>query len=49
MIDTGIGRDHPSTDGHAYLAERVAESLARMSAPTDVVADAPLDEEIAGP
>ncbi|MCW3493902.1 SGNH/GDSL hydrolase family protein [Microbacterium sp. SSM24] len=50
VIDTGpIGRDHPSTDGHAYLAERVAESLARMAAPTDVVADAPLDEEIVAP
>ena len=40
VIDTGIGRDHPSTDGHAYLATRLAEALAtlerghRMSPPT---------------
>lgn len=42
VIDTSdIGRDHPSTEGHTYLAERVAEALARIAAPTDVVADAP--------
>lgn len=50
VIDSGpIGRDHPSTDGHAYLATRVAEALERMSEPTDVVADAPLDEELVTP
>lgn len=50
VIDTGpIGRDHPSTDGHAYLAERVADSLSRTFAETDVVADAPLDEEVVTP
>jgi lysophospholipase L1-like esterase len=50
VIDTGpIGRDHPSTDGHAYLASRVAEALDRMSEPADIVADAPLDEELVGP
>lgn len=50
VIDTGpIGRDHPSTDGHAYLAERVAEALDRMTAPTEVVADAPLHEETVTP
>lgn len=43
VIDTGPdGRDHPSTAGHAYLAERVAEAIDRMTEGTDVVADAPL-------
>lgn len=42
VIDTSdIGRDHPSTGGHAYLAERVADALARLSAPSEVVADGP--------
>jgi lysophospholipase L1-like esterase len=27
VIDTGIGRNHPTTAGHAYLAERVAAAL----------------------
>nr|BFF10807.1 hypothetical protein GCM10025699_21100 [Microbacterium flavescens] len=50
IIDTGeIGRDHPSTAGHAYLAERVAAAIAAMSEATDVVADAPLDEDIVAP
>lgn len=50
VIDTGpIGRDHPSDAGHAYLAERVAEALDDMRAATEVVADAPLDEEITAP
>jgi lysophospholipase L1-like esterase len=32
IIDTTeIGRDHPSTDGHAYLAERVARALAGLA------------------
>lgn len=40
VIDTSeIGRDHPSTAGHAYLAERVAEALRDMSSPTAVVAE----------
>lgn len=35
IIDTGeIGRDHPTTAGHAYLAERVARALAAL-APAD--------------
>lgn len=33
VIDTGIGRNHPSTAGHAYLAERLADDLLRLSAP----------------
>lgn len=46
VIDTGvIGNNHPSTDGHAYLAERVAEAIAAMTEATDVVADAPLSPE----
>ncbi len=45
VIDSGIGRDHPSTNGHAYLASRVAEALATMSESTGVVADAPHDED----
>ena len=49
VIDTAIGRDHPSTDGHAYLASRLAEDLAAMSGPSDVVADAPHDAEPTGP
>jgi lysophospholipase L1-like esterase len=32
VIDTGeIGRDHPTTAGHAYLAERVARALAALA------------------
>ena len=23
VIDTGVGRNHPSTEGHAYLADRL--------------------------
>ena len=40
VIDTAIGRYHPSTGGHAYLATRLAEALAdderrrRTSSPT---------------
>lgn len=50
LIDvSATGRDHPSTEGHAYLAERVAEALDRMTGPAEVVADAPLDEELVGP
>ncbi|MEV8266595.1 SGNH/GDSL hydrolase family protein [Microbacterium sp. NPDC076911] len=45
VIDTGAGRDHPSTEGHAYLAERVMTALGEIIAPTEVVADAPEDAE----
>lgn len=31
VIDTGVGRNHPSTAGHAYLAERLAEAVATIS------------------
>ena len=27
VIDTGLGRDHPSTAGHRYLAERLAAAV----------------------
>ena len=50
LIDTSdTGRDHPSTAGHAYLAERVATAIAGMTEATDVVADAPLDEDVVTP
>ena len=32
VIDTGVGRNHPSSAGHAYLAERVAAALAERGA-----------------
>lgn len=41
VIDASdIGRDHPSTEGHAYLAQRLAEALARMAEGNGVTADA---------
>jgi lysophospholipase L1-like esterase len=44
VIDTSdIGRDHPSTAGHAYLAQRLTAALAELTAPADVVADGPAD------
>ncbi len=49
VIDTGIGRNHPSTDGHAYLADRLGQALDTLAQGTGVVADAPLDEELVGP
>lgn len=49
VIDTGIGRDHPSTEGHAYLADRVAEALRTLGEGADVVADAPVDEGVVAP
>lgn len=45
VIDSGIGRDHPSTNGHAYLAERLRDALVRLSAPTDIVAEAERETE----
>jgi len=45
VIDTGMGRDHPSTGGHALLATRLAEALAAMSEGPDVAADAPVGPE----
>lgn len=42
VIDSGeVGRNHPSTEGHAYLAERLVEAVGRLSGANDVVADAP--------
>jgi lysophospholipase L1-like esterase len=50
VIDTSAtGRDHPSTAGHAYLASRVAEAVRRLSEQPEVVADAPLDDEVIAP
>ncbi|MBN9178415.1 MAG: SGNH/GDSL hydrolase family protein [Microbacterium sp.] len=31
VIDTGAGRDHPSTAGHRYLAERLAAAVASLA------------------
>lgn len=42
VIDTGAGNDHPSTAGHAYLAERLAASLDALSELPEVSAEAPL-------
>lgn len=40
IIDSSdIGRDHPSTAGHAYLAERLVEALRARTAVTDAAAD----------
>ncbi|QKJ19914.1 SGNH/GDSL hydrolase family protein [Microbacterium hominis] len=48
VIDTtDIGRDHPSTAGHAYLAERLAAALAGLSGVGEVSAEAPLRVESA--
>lgn len=41
VIDTGIGRNHPSTAGHAYLAERLAQALAERMAVVEAVAVTP--------
>ncbi|MFC8680914.1 SGNH/GDSL hydrolase family protein [Microbacterium ureisolvens] len=44
VIDTGpVGRDHPSTAGHAYLADRVARAVERLEGQPAIVADAPHD------
>ncbi|MET0811430.1 MAG: SGNH/GDSL hydrolase family protein, partial [Microbacterium sp.] len=44
VIDTSeLGNDHPSTDGHAYLASRLDEALAALSGASTIVADAPVD------
>ncbi|MFD5214507.1 SGNH/GDSL hydrolase family protein [Microbacterium sp. NPDC058345] len=39
VIDVGVGRKHPSTAGHRYLAERVAEALERLGAAPVTAAD----------
>ncbi|GAA2004730.1 SGNH/GDSL hydrolase family protein [Microbacterium ulmi] len=39
VIDTGAGKDHPSTDGHAYLAERLAAALTAFATGAAVTAD----------
>lgn len=42
VIDTGAGRDHPSTAGHAYLADRLADALRRLTgAPTVIAGEVP--------
>lgn len=42
IIDTGAGRDHPTTAGHAYLAGRLADDLRSLAATTDAAGDAPV-------
>lgn len=49
VIDTGAGKDHPTTEGHAYLAQRLEADLAVMSAGPDAAAAAPLDDELVAP
>jgi len=49
VIDTGLGRNHPSTEGHAYLADRLAQDLETLAQGPAVVADAPHDEELVRP
>lgn len=42
VIDTSdIGRNHPSSPGHAYLADRLGEALDAIRDQTTVIADAP--------
>ncbi len=50
VIDSGpVGRDHPSTEGHAYLAGRVAAAIRALSEQPEVVAEAPHDEQLVAP
>ena len=45
VIDsTPLGNDHPSTEGHAYLATRLADALASLAGDNGIVADAPLED-----
>ncbi|MEV8273986.1 SGNH/GDSL hydrolase family protein [Microbacterium sp. NPDC077184] len=42
VIDIGpVGLRHPSTDGHAYLAERLVDALRALALPTVVAAETP--------
>ena len=46
VIDTSeIGRDHPTTAGHAYLAERLAAAMEAISAPK-ITAAGPGDSDL---
>lgn len=50
VIDTSpLGRDHPSTAGHEYLAGRLAGALVRLGDLPEIVADAPADDAVDGP
>lgn len=44
VIDTGAGNDHPSTAGHAYLAERLADAIAALQGVDDVTAGGTADD-----
>lgn len=39
VIDTGVGRDHPTNAGHEYLAKKVHEALERFSTAPVTAAD----------
>lgn len=39
LIDVGVGRKHPTDAGHAYLADRVLDALARFSTAPVTAAD----------
>jgi lysophospholipase L1-like esterase len=41
VIDTTIGRNHPSTAGHTYLAGRLAEDLVGLSQTPDAAGELP--------
>jgi len=46
VIDTTpIGRNHPSTAGHEYLASRLADALSAMTQTVDASAEVPTSEE----
>lgn len=46
VIDVGIGRKHPSTDGHRYLAEKVAAALDELGgAPVTEAGSQPSPEQ----
>jgi len=41
IIDTGAGKNHPTTAGHAYLAGRLAEAIRALEATTDAAGEVP--------
>lgn len=45
VIDTGVGGNHPSTAGHAYLADRLAQALAERMAVVEAAAGPPAPTE----
>ena len=43
LIDPGLGRHHPTVEGHRYLAEHLAEYLRALAAETPVYASESID------